>query len=299
MGKPLWKFLSDGGMSAAIEYGKVNSIRIPSNCCAWATGDLLYHDFCGDDCFVGQFNTYNSNIDKIDPSNGPTFEFMDKYFTRNMLNNGAQFLGMGEKIPTTDENHYIVAAFHFPNDIYHSRPDFHFVRQHNDGKWSHRQGYSERISDYFENTDIVPKTIFDFNNTTHYIKSGAFNQPVGRPKYKIFKGWYAIPNNGMQNDMYATIANVRTFITKSNWGKLPESLQRCIKSMCQFNLRRNNILQDITTLDNLGHRFSEIVSDFNTLESENRLYLDKILEKYNQNRFADITHSPARDLRVK
>lgn len=279
MPKPLWKFLEDGGISACIEYGKMPIISSNSNCCSWATGDLLHYNFIGNS-IVGQNNCFK-NDDEIS-SGCLSFNFMNKYFTRNMLNNGLQFLGLGENIPQTDKNHYIVAVFH-RNEQKSGAPDYHFIRQHNDGKWSHRNFEIEPVTQLF--IDESPKSIFDFI------------QILG--KYTMFKGWWAVPVEGIRNGLDFAIFQMINSISneqKDDINYYYLDTMRNIKDIYEFYKQKELLMNDVTNFDRLDSAFYSLTRNAPKITSLRIIQL--ILMKHNLNRFPKIKNSPARDLNI-
>lgn len=275
MSKPLWKFLEDGGMSACIEYGHIHSILFNANCCSWATGDLLHYEFIGPS-IVGENNSY-TNI-KETTEGCLSFDFMNKYFTRNMINNGLCFLGLGENIPKTDKNHYIVATFHRDNKN-NSVPDYHFIRQHKDENWSHRRLSGKFVTQVFEN--VAPKNIYDFMDILD--------------SYTIFKGWFAVPNYGIQNGMDTAIFQIKDKIKTADFADKPDFGQS-INYLIEFYKKKNDIMNNIESLEKLEDEYSRLV--YNVPKIKNKELFINLLAKYNDNKFQMIKYSPARNLKI-
>jgi hypothetical protein len=265
-------------MSVCIEYGQINKIRNNANCCSWAVGDLLHYRHTYNTALVGRHDGYFSmdelyDFDKID------FEFMDKYFKRNLLNGGLFFLGTDPKIPDTPKGHHLIGAFHY-DPCYSQTPNFHFIKRHSDGKWSERAGYGSNVCELLQNKK--PTTIYDFI------------QDLGR--FTIFKGWYSVPEYGIQSDLSASVNRVRDEIDQ-NWSSLPSNIQVYFRKLLEFNIRRNEILNNITTLEKLEDDFNSLSQSTPSINAGDTMALQRVMAGFNVNRFPHITHSPSLDLR--
>lgn len=270
--KPLWKFLADGGMSACVEYGQIDNIRKRANCCTWGTGDLLYSD--RNTVITGQNNGFNCEYEQTWGSS--SFSYMKKHFTRNMLNNGIRFLGLGDKIPHTIPNHFIIAAFHRDNREF-AEPDFHFIRQHDGNAWSHRPGRQTKI----EEIDLkkAPETIQNLIPGVYY------------GHYSVFKGWYAVPNVGVQNGLDATIFQIKERVGLTRY---PESIYEYLQEMQDFYILKNRVLNNVKSLEQLENDFDNLID--NMPFAHHTHDLTSFMAEYNQNKFPKIINSPARSL---
>ncbi|MDR1696818.1 MAG: hypothetical protein LBR41_01190 [Rickettsiales bacterium] len=269
MVKPLWKFLQDGGISAVLEYGKIDSIALSANCASWANGDLLYMANNFRACLPGRLN--NSNSDISDNSYSVRRKFMDTRFTADMIANGAKFIGLGDKVPSAPHGYHIAAAFYAP-----TRPDFHFVRQHPGNIWTERDGGGNDISIYNEKI------------------SSLYDLAILQGIYRTFKGWFAIPEDGIQCDAASAIYNFveQGFFKNEN---LPIELSQYINEIKDIHIRRNEILDNVQSLEKLESDFESLdnIADQVMWNSEK---ITEILEKYNRVKFPAATNSPGRDL---
>lgn len=275
MSKPLWKFLEDGGMSACIEYGHIHSILFNANCCSWATGDLLHYEFIGPS-IVGENNSY-TNI-KETTEGCLSFDFMNKYFTRNMINNGLCFLGLGENIPKTDDDHYIIAVFHHDNQTSNA-PDYHFIRQHKDKNWSNRRLQGKFVTQVFKNSS--PTGIYDFLDILD--------------SYTIFKDWFAVPNSGIQNGLDSAIFQIKNKIKISDFAD-NQNFGKNISYLIKFYKKKNEIINNVESLEKLEAEYSSLV--YNVPKVTDKKLFINLLAKYNKNNFSMIKYSPSRNLKI-
>ena len=271
MGKPLWKFLEDGGIDACIEYGELPTIKENSNCCSWASGDYLHFHkrIARNNCLTGRYNNTNK-------PGSFSFKYMETRFTADLIANGAKFMGLGEEIPKAPDGYYISAAFYKDFGI---TPDFHFIRRHSDGTWTERPGREEPVKVINYN----PKSIFDLLDS------------IDVRYRRIFKGWFAIPNNGIQNGIDRAIFQHLTILFENN-RRIKNSFLNNVfikdtEKLINFYKEKNNLMNNVTDLDNLEYNFKSLVEN---LFIGNKYLLEGFLQIFNKISLSEITNSPQR-----
>ena len=267
MGKPLWKFLEDGGIDACIEYGRLPTIKGNSNCCSWALSDFLHYYqriawYC---CGCGMYN----NTNKISFS----VEYMKTRFTADLIANGAKFMRLGEEIPKAPDEYYICAAFSSNND-------YHFIRGHECGAWTHRATRGRVVQNICNN----PKSIKDL------IES------INEEYRRIFKGWFAIPRKGIQNGIDQAAFNIWKSFGEQQKKTIKPEVAKDIKNLVFFFKEKNNLLQNVTDLENLEYNFRKLVAECFELKIPFNDYcaIEAFLEKYNEVKSPEIINSPER-----
>jgi len=268
MAKPLWKILEDGGVAAYLEYGLLDNITKLANCASYATNDLLYWQDLGlhCSCYPGLYNNTN-NVQSFSE------EVMRKRFTADLMAGGAKFLGLGENIPKVDDDHYLIAAFCGYWYMFCCWNYLH-IRQHRCGTWTQRQGEGQKVSIFAEKATKLQDLLGNLDKD-----------------YTIFKGWFAIPKQGMQSGIDQAVFQVYNLFSRSQ--KLSIN-NNGIKDLVKFYKEKNNLLNNCRDLKQLGYDFEKLSSDLIIRMKDN----DKIINffnKYNVVKYPQIINSPGRD----
>ncbi|MDR0741624.1 MAG: hypothetical protein LBF28_02525 [Rickettsiales bacterium] len=161
-------------------------------------------------------------------------------------------------------------------------PDCHFVRQHRDGTWSERPAVGYSIRQLFGCEK--PQTVFDF-------------LPMLK-NYTIFKGWYAVPNHGIQNGMDAALHQLHARV---GFNKIAAEKIDMIKfnGMLGFYKRKNEILNNVASLEKLENDYSRLVKDAPYMKGIDCMQIQSLLEKFNPIKYPEAIHSPYRDLKIR
>ncbi len=229
-----------------------NAVREDSNCYSYALNcpfvfyDKLYP-------YPGQFTLPVSNdIHNYTKSYAPIMK-------EALISDGCIFASAKNNPPKDIKGHYKITAL---STQLHGGPDYHFFRQHPDGRWSHQNGKGNKI--WFIKREF--KTAADFMR--YYNEDSEFT------------GWFYVPNEGIDlsiNKITYEINNQNPEILNEA-GLSDEFIQLRLNLHKKTKNLKNNVKNH--NVFTLSKEYSQLIKEHNSLNESKEENTNKIKTAY-------------------